>query len=103
MKYFSEITEKVYDTTEELETEEKEVLDEQKAQEEKLAKRAGRAKEVEEAYALAADVKEQADKLLNEFLKDYGSFHTTIKTPVRANTSLTELGDLFDSLFKFIH
>lgn len=102
MKYFSEITEKVYDTTEELETAEKEVLDEQKAQEEKLAKRAERAKEVEEAYALAADVKEQADKLLNEFLKDYGSFHTTIKTPVRANTSLTELGDLFDSLFKFI-
>ena len=102
MKYFSEITEKMYDTPEELETAEKEVLDEQKAQEEKLAKRAERAKEVEEAYALAADVKEQADKLLNEFVKDYGSFHTTIKTPVRANTSLTELGDLFDSLFKFI-
>ena len=28
MKYFSEITKKVYDTTEELETAEKEVLDE---------------------------------------------------------------------------
>ena len=38
MKYFSEITKKVYDSTEELETAEKEVLDEQKAQEEKLAK-----------------------------------------------------------------
>ena len=83
MKYFSEITEKVYDTPEELETAEKEVLDEQKAQEEKLAKRAERAKEVEAAYAKAAEVKEQADELLNEFLKDYGSFHTTVKKPVK--------------------
>jgi hypothetical protein len=103
MKFYSEITNKVYDTTEELEVAEKEVLEEKKAKEEKLAQRAERAKKVEEAYALAADYKKKADELLNEFVKDYGSFHTTIKTPVRTNTSLTELGDLFDSFFKFIH
>jgi hypothetical protein len=103
MKFYSEITNRVYDTTEELEVAEKEVLEEKKAKEEKLAQRAERAKKVEEAYALAADYKKKADELLNEFVKDYGSFHTTIKTPVRTNTSLTELGDLFDSLFKFIH
>jgi hypothetical protein len=103
MKFYSEITNRVYDTTEELEVAEKEVLEEKKAKEEKLAQRAERAKKVEEAYALAADYKKKADELLNEFVKDYGSFHTTIKTPVRATTSLTELGDLFDSLFKFIH
>lgn len=99
MKYFSEITEKVYDTPEELEAAEKEVLDEQKAQEEKLAKRAERAKEVEEAYALAADVKEQADKLLNEFLKDYGSFHTTVKKPVKR---INIFDDWFNSFFDII-
>ena len=95
MKYFSEITEKVYDTPEELETAEKEVLDEQKNQEEKIAKRAERAKEVEEAYALAADVKEQADKLLNEFLKDHGSFHTTVMRPVKRINVFDDWFNLF--------
>lgn len=90
MKYFSEITKKVYDSTEELETAEKEVLDEQKAQEEKLAKRAERAKEVEAAYAKAAEEKEQADELLNEFLKDYNSFHMSIRSPIKG---------IFDDIF----
>ena len=99
MKYFSEITEKVYDTPEELETAEKEVLDEQKAQEEKSAKSAERAKEVEEAYAKAADVKEQADKLLNEFLNDYGSFHTTLKKPIKR---INIFDDWFNSFFNIL-
>lgn len=99
MKYFSEITEKVYDSTEELETAEKEVLDEQKAQEEKLAKRAERAKEVEAAYAKAAEAKEQADELLNEFLKDYNSFHTTVKKPIKR---INIFDDWFNSFFDIL-
>lgn len=99
MKYFSEITEKVYDTPEELETAEKEVLDEQKAQEEKLAKRAERAKEVEAAYAKAAEAKEQADELLNEFLKDYGSFHATVKKPIK---KINIFDDWFNSFFDIL-
>ena len=99
MKYFSEITKNVYNTPEELETAEKEVLDKQKAQEEKSAKRAERAKEVEEAYAKAADVKEQADKLLNEFLKDYGSFHTTLKKPIKR---INIFDDWFNSFFNIL-
>ena len=99
MKYFSEITEKVYDTPEELETAEKEVLDEQKAQEEKLAKRAERAKEVEAAYAKAAEVKEHADELLNEFLKNYGSFHTTVKKPIKR---INIFDDWFNSFFDIL-
>ena len=99
MKYFSQITEKVYNTQEELETAEKEVLDEQKAQEEKLAKRAERAKEVEAAYAKAAEEKEQADELLNEFLKDYGSFHTTVKKPIKR---INIFDDWFNSFFDIL-
>ena len=99
MKYFSEITKKVYDSTEELETAENEVLDEQKAQEEKLAKRAERAKEVEAAYAKAAEAKEQADELLNEFLKDYGSFHTTVKKPIKR---INIFDDWFNSFFDIL-
>lgn len=90
MKYYSEMTKQVYDTTQELEAAEKEVLDEQKAQEEKLAKRAERAKEVEAAYAKAAEAKEQADELLNEFLKDYNSFHMSIRSPIKG---------IFDDIF----
>jgi hypothetical protein len=95
MKYFSEITEKVYDTPEELETAEKEVLDEQKAQEEKLAKRAERAKEVEEAFAEAANAQQYANDLLEAFLADYGSFHTTIREPQRKKIHFDDWFNLF--------
>ena len=96
MKYFSEITNKVYDTPEELETAEKEVLEAEAQKKEKLAKRAERAKEVEEAFAEAAAAQKYANELLEAFLKDYGSFHTTIKEPQKR---LSLFDDWFNTFF----
>lgn len=97
MKYYSEVTNKVYDTPEELEVAEKEVLEAEAQKKERIAKRTERAREVENAYAKAAEAQREANKILEKFLKDYGSFHTTIKEPVKC----FPFADIFDLMFKF--
>lgn len=83
MKYLSEVTNKAYDTIEELNTEEEKVLSVRKAHEaaeaEKKAKREARAKEVEDALKAALDAQKDANEKLQAFCKDYGTFHTSLK------------------------
>ena len=97
MKYYSELTKKVYDTPELLEEAEKVVLEANKEKEKKLAERAERAKAVEAAFEKAQKARQEADDLLSKFCKDYGSFHTTIKEPTNA---LGWFDDWFNSYFK---
>lgn len=97
MKYYSELTKKVYDTPELLEEAEKVVLEANKEKEKKLAERAERAKAVEVAFEKAQKARQEADDLLSKFCKDYGSFHTTIKEPTNA---LGWFDDWFNSYFK---
>lgn len=87
MKYYSEETKKLYDSEEELAKAE-EVVKEAREKREQLLKekkeqRAARAKEVEDAFKEAKEAADKANKLLSEFCKDYGSFHTTLKDPFR--------------------
>lgn len=104
MKYYSEKTRTFYDEEKDLVKAEQEYevkleqkkleIEEQKKKEEVLkAERGLRAKEVEEAFAKAEEVKEIATKLLNDFLKDYGSYHSTIKS----TKPITTFNWLFDS------
>ena len=74
MKYLSEVTNKVYDTVDELNTEEGKVLAARKERElaeaEKKAKREERAKEVEEALKTALDAQKVANEKLQAFCPD---------------------------------
>ncbi len=72
MKYYSELTKKIYDS-------ENELLEAEKALTESKDKRAARAKEVEEALKVAREAQKKANDLLSAFVKDYGSFKTTMK------------------------
>lgn len=72
MKYYSEKLNKVFEKVEDLETAEKELEEKEAAEKEKREKRAERAKEVEKAY-------KEYKKLLNDFIKDYGYYHQTLK------------------------
>lgn len=72
MKYYSELTKKIYDS-------ENELLEAEKALTESKDKRAARAKEVEEALKVAREAQKKANDLLSAFVKDYGSFKTTVK------------------------
>lgn len=86
MKYYSEELKKLFDNEDELtkaENKAKEVaLAKEKKEKALREERATRAKEVEDAFKAARDAEKKANELLNEFVKDYGSFHTTIKDVV---------------------
>ena len=72
MKFYSEITEKLYDTPEELQAEEEKFHAECAAAEERTMKYIIREKEVNDAI-------DNARKLLNEFVRDYGKFRLNKK------------------------
>ena len=89
MKFYSELTKKLYDTQEDLHKAEI-ALTKSKAD------RAERAKEVEKALKEANEANKKANKLLQEFVKDYGSFKTTIKDEnVDANSMFWDVFDKF--------
>lgn len=71
MKFYSEKTKKIYDTEEELNKAELAV-------DKKKVARETRAKEVEKAIKEAEAASEKAHKLLADFCKDYGAYHTSI-------------------------
>ena len=84
MKILSEKTNKEYASVEECLAAEKE-FDKQvaleKAKKEELANvRKERAKEVEDAYKAILDAQKHYREVLNAFVKDYGSFHMTLRT-----------------------
>ena len=83
MKYYSEQLNKLFDTSEELVAAEDKINAAKKAEEKKKAQlkaqRETRAKEVEDAFKVAHDDTKKAYELLNAFVKDYGSYHTSIK------------------------
>ena len=90
MKYVSDVTGKIYDTVEDLEKAELEVAEMQKKKDELKAKRADRAKEVEDAYKAALEAQKEADKLMKAFVKDYGSFHMSLHDTLPGYTSLID-------------
>lgn len=77
MEYYSEMTSEVYETKEECEKAEEALIAKQKAEKEKqLAlknERETRSKAVVDAFRKAREVEAEAQKLLKEFVKDYGS------------------------------
>jgi phage I-like protein len=83
MKYYSEELKKFYDSAEECSDAEKKFEEEMFAAETKrkalAEKRSARAEEVEQAYAALSDARKTYYDKLNEFVKDYGSFHMSIK------------------------
>ena len=76
--YYSDITKKYYESEKDLVAAENEVIKAQKAAEEKNKARKTRAQEVENAYKVAVDAQKKYLELRNQFIKDYGAYHTTI-------------------------
>ena len=99
MKYYSEMTDKVYETQEECEKAEEALVAKKKAEEEKqLAlknERETRSKAVVDAFKKAREAEMEAKRLMKEFVKDYGSFHMSYN----GKSSLPTLGDFLDSFF----
>ena len=89
MKFYSEITKKLYDTKDEL-------VKAEVAATKAKSDREVKAKEVTELLKAANEATKKANDALREFIQEYGSFKTTIKSEdTRADDSFW---DLFDKL-----
>ena len=101
MKYYSEMTDKVYETQEECEKAEEALVAKKKAEEEKqLAlknEREARSKEVVEAFKKAREAETEAQTLLKDFVKDYGSFHISYN----GKSSVPSMFDVLNDFFWF--
>lgn len=84
MIYYSEKLGKGFETEEKcLEAEEayeKEKAEKAAAEAKKKEERASRAEEIEKAFEELKDAQKKYNELLREFIKDYGSYHTTFRT-----------------------
>ena len=98
MKYYSEKLNKMYDDEKALVKAEDEydvrVAAEKAHAEQLAATRKNRAKAIEESYKKVVEARNEYKKLVDEFTRDYGSFHMSVKSD-----SLADM-DLFD-LFKY--
>ena len=101
MKFYSEKTKKFYDTYDECVKVEDEILKKERAEAERKAKleknRASAAKEVEAAFKAVNEAVKKRDKLLEEFVKNYGSFHMTLDGS-DSDSDMFRLSDLFNLL-----
>ena len=95
MKYFSEITGKVYDTTEALQSAEiavKEAEEKEKAKKEQaIAERKECAAAVDAARKEMVAAQKKYRDTLEKFCQKYGSYHTTL--------NVSEIPTLFDHFF----
>lgn len=78
MKYWSEITNKKYDSIDALQKAQAEVVKAKAIADKKKIARESRAKEVEKAFKDAREAQKKAEKVLTNFCKDYGTFHTSL-------------------------
>lgn len=83
-RYYSDITNKLYDSMSDLEKAEKKITaerEEKKAKEQKKAdERKARAQEVDELQKAYVKARKEYTDALEKFCKDYGTYHTSVST-----------------------
>ena len=102
MKFYSENLKKFFDTEKECveaETEAKRKADVEAKKKEELANaRKERAKAIDEAREVMLKAEKDYNKLVREFIKDYGSYHTSYST--KDCDFVDDLDLMIDSLFR---
>lgn len=94
MKYYSEKTKKYYDDEKSCVSAEKEYDKAHAVELRKAEERKEAAKKVEDAYKKAAEACKEYNKILNEFVDEYGSYHMTVTDRVPT------FSNLFDTIFR---
>lgn len=91
MKYYSEVTKKVYDTVNELKEAEMEITN-------KVNARKADAEKVEAAEKACIEARIAYEKTLSDFCKKHGAYHKTFNAN-EAEKDLISLSKLVDTLF----
>lgn len=95
MRFYSDVCHKLFESQEELEKAEKALVQKNDDEAKKKAERKADADKVQAAYDKVIEDCKEYNKLVNEFVKKYGSYHKTINTPIK-------LSDVFDSFWDII-
>ena len=95
MRYYSDVCHKLFDSQEELQKAEKALTQKNDEEAKKKAERKADADKVQAAYDKVIEDCKEYNKLVNEFVKKYGSYHKTINTPIK-------FSDVFDSFWDII-
>lgn len=95
MRFYSDVCHKLFESQEELEKAEKALVQKNDEEAKKKAERKADADKVQAAYDKVIEDCKEYNKLVNEFVKKYGSYHKTINTPIK-------LSDVFDSFWDII-
>ena len=98
MKYYSDVTKKLYETQPALVEAEALELKKQNEAEEKAKQRKVRAKEVEDAFKAVLDAQAHYTELKNKFIEDYGNFHVTENRQIPVKTA-ADFSNFIDLLF----
>ena len=102
MKFYSEKLNKLFEDEKSLVKAEDEYdvrVAAEKAKQEQLTKtRKDRAKAIEESYKKVVEARKEYKKLVDDFTRDYGSFHMSVKSD---NLSDMDLFDLFKYAFSW--
>lgn len=95
MRFYSDVCHKLFDSQEELQKAEKALVQKNDDEAKKKAERKADADKVQAAYDKVIEDCKEYNKLVNEFVKKYGSYHKTINTPIK-------FSDVFDSFWDII-
>ena len=95
IKFYSDVCHKSFDSQAEAEAAEKKIMDRNDEEAKKKAERKADADKVQAAYDKVVEDCKEYNKLVNEFVKKYGSYHKTIDTPIK-------FGDIFDSFWDIV-
>ena len=95
MRFYSDVCHKLFESQEELEKAEKALVQKNDEEAKKKAERKADADNVQAAYDKVIEDCKEYNKLVNEFVKKYGSYHKTINTPIK-------FSDVFDSFWDII-
>ena len=95
MRFYSDVCHKLFESQEELENAEKVLVQKNDEETKKKAERKADADKVQAAYDKVIEDCKEYNKLINEFVKKYGSYHKTINTPIK-------FSDVFDSFWDII-
>ena len=95
MRFYSDVCHKLFESQEELEKAEKALTQTNDEEAKKKVERKADADKVQAAYDKVIEDCKEYNKLVNEFVKKYGSYHKTINTPIK-------FSDVFDSFWDII-
>ena len=95
MRYYSDVCHKLFESQEELEKAEKALTIKNDEEAKKKAERKADAEKIQATYDDVLNKYDEYCKLVDEFVKKYGSYHTTIDKPIHLNDVLRSFVDAF--------